>query len=98
MDKPSLLILSFSDLYRDARLLKQINLFKDDYNVTTCGYGPQPVEGVEHIEVPLNQGMWNLNGRLITAKLYNQVLHCTGQRLRHRAHWDPVEADGGRTC
>lgn len=73
MDKPSLLILSFSDLYRDARLLKQINLFKDDYNVTTCGYGPQPVEGVEHIEVPLNQGMWNLNGRLITAKLYNQV-------------------------
>ena len=73
MEKPSLLILSFSDLYRDARLLKQINLFKDDYDVTTCGYGPKPVEGVEHIEIPLDQGMWNLNGRLITAKLYNQV-------------------------
>ena len=73
MPKPSLLILSFSPLARDARLLKQINLFKDDYQVTTCGYGPQPVPGVEHIEIPIEQGMWNLNGRLITLKMYNRV-------------------------
>lgn len=73
MEKPSLLILSYSRLFRDARLLKQIKLFKDGYNVTTCGYGPQPVEGVEHIEIPMDQGMWNLNGRLITARLYSRV-------------------------
>ena len=73
MPKPSLLILSFSPLVRDARLLKQINLFKEDYAVTTCGYGPQPVPGVEHIEIPIEQGMWNLNGRLITLKMYNRV-------------------------
>lgn len=73
MKKPTLLILSYSRLFRDARLLKQINLFKDDYDVTTCGYGPAPAEGIEHIEIPMDQGMWNLNGRLITARLYSQV-------------------------
>lgn len=73
MSKPSILILSFSPLYRDARVLKQINLFKDRYEVTTCGYGPTPVEGVRHIEIPMEKGMWDLNGRYITLRLYNRV-------------------------
>lgn len=60
-------------MYRDARLLKQINLFKDEYDVTTCGYGPTPAEGVEHIEIPIKAGMWRLNGRLITAHMYSRV-------------------------
>lgn len=73
VSKPSLLILSFSPLYRDARVLKQINLFKDKYEVTTCGYGPSPVEGVEHIEIPGDQRMWDLYGRYITLRLYDRV-------------------------
>lgn len=73
MTKPTLLILSFSPLYRDARVLKQINLFKDQYDVTTCGYGPPPMEGVTHIEIPEQQGMWDLNGRFITLRLYSRV-------------------------
>ena len=40
--KPKLLILSFSPIASDARVLKQVDLFAEDYEVTTCGYGPAP--------------------------------------------------------
>lgn len=50
-ERPTLLILSFSNLVGDARLLRQIRAFSDSYRVTTCGYGPQPLEGVEHLEL-----------------------------------------------
>lgn len=49
--KPSLLILCFSELATDARVLKQIRALTNDYRVTTCGFGPAPVAGVEHLEV-----------------------------------------------
>lgn len=49
--KPRLLIVSFSHLVRDARLLKQIRAFTDDYQVTTCGFGQSPHSDVEHIEL-----------------------------------------------
>ncbi len=40
--RPRLLILSFSPIVSDARLLKQVRRFRDDYAVTTCGYGDAP--------------------------------------------------------
>lgn len=49
--RASLLILSFSPLHSDARLLKQINGFAEQYDVTTCGFGPSPHPGVTHIQV-----------------------------------------------
>lgn len=49
--RPRLLILSFSRISTDARLLKQIALFSPEYAVTTCGYGPRPEGVVDHIEV-----------------------------------------------
>lgn len=51
MKKPELLIISFSDLYRDVRILKQIRLFEDEFDVTTCGYGPSPSNKVNHVEI-----------------------------------------------
>ena len=51
MQRPTLLIMSFSRIAADARLLKQIRAFAGEYRVTTCGYGPQPFEGVEHLEL-----------------------------------------------
>lgn len=51
-DRPRLLIVSFSPIIGDARLMKQVRLFADDYAVTTCGYGPTPDPRVEHIEIP----------------------------------------------
>ncbi len=51
MTKPRLLIISFSDISADARVLKQISLFSERYAVTTFGYGPQPHTAVEHIRL-----------------------------------------------
>lgn len=52
--KPRLLILSFSAIAADARVLKQVQLFADEYEVTTCGYGDRPDERVAHIEIPID--------------------------------------------
>jgi hypothetical protein len=47
-----LLILSFSDIAADARVLKQVKFFAERYDVTTFGYGEQPDPRVRHISIP----------------------------------------------
>ncbi|MGO3146355.1 MAG: glycosyltransferase family 1 protein [Leucobacter sp.] len=47
--RPSLLILSLSNIAMDARVLRQVRLFAADYRVTTCGFGQTPHSDVEHI-------------------------------------------------
>lgn len=49
--RPSMLILSFSPIAKDARLLKQISLCARDYRVVTCGYGPKPDGVDEHVTI-----------------------------------------------
>jgi hypothetical protein len=71
--RPTMLILSFSPIARDARVLKQVTRFTRDYDVTTCGYGPAPEGVVEHISIPDDQRYDDLDGRLITLKRYRQV-------------------------
>ena len=36
-----LLILSFSPIDRDPRVLRQVKLFNEQLEVVTCGYGPE---------------------------------------------------------
>ena len=50
--RPRLLVLSFSPLRSDARVLRQIALFAPRYAVTTLGYGPAPEGVVEHLRLP----------------------------------------------
>jgi hypothetical protein len=50
--RPRLLILSFSDIAADARVLKQVKYFADHYDVTTYGYGPVPDPKVRHLQLP----------------------------------------------
>jgi hypothetical protein len=69
-ERPRLLILSFSNIASDARVLKQVVRFSRDYDVVTCGSGEAPAGVVEHIRVPDGMRHNDLNGRLITAKLY----------------------------
>lgn len=57
-DRPRLLIISFSRLVSDARVLKQIVRFRDEYVVTTLGYGPAPEGVFEHREVPEELPLW----------------------------------------
>lgn len=49
--KHSLLIISFSDISQDARVLKQVRALSKLYHVTTCGFGAEPLAGVEHLRV-----------------------------------------------
>lgn len=51
MTLPRLLVLSFSNISADARVLKQVKFFADLYEVTTYGYGPSPDPRVRHIRL-----------------------------------------------
>lgn len=72
----SLLILSFSTLERDPRVQRQIDLFAQDLEVTTVGFGPAPHPGVCHIELPSDTRAWPSSKQ-----------HLLTGRYR-RAYWD----------
>ena len=71
--KPRLLILSFSSIVSDARLLKQIAVFRDDYDVTTCGYGAAPAGVVDHVEIPADLSVWRYPRPLVMLRLYKRA-------------------------
>lgn len=73
MPRPSLLIISFSVLDADARVLKQIREFSPRYDVTTVGYGAAVSGPVEHISIPDGLSHADLNGRLITLHRYRSA-------------------------
>ncbi|MDQ0645035.1 glycosyltransferase [Microbacterium murale] len=73
MAKRSMLILSFSPIAADARVLKQVRRFTQDFDVTTCGYGPAPDGVVEHVEIPMDKRYNDLDGKLITLKRYRKA-------------------------
>ena len=77
MTRASLLVLSFSPIVADARVLKQVELFKDRYDVTTCGFGPAPAGVVDHVEVPAGLSATDVDGRLITARWYSRAYWST---------------------
>jgi len=54
----SLLILSFSPIRSDPRVLKQVELFKDKYRVITCAYGDAPDGVAEHYSLPADSRGW----------------------------------------
>jgi glycosyltransferase involved in cell wall biosynthesis len=73
--KPRLLILCFSPLRRDPRVLRQLALLNDSYEVSTCGFGPAP-DGVQnHYEIPEDSTGWwptelRLAGVLLMARQF----------------------------
>lgn len=91
--RPSLLILSYSPLYRDARVLRQIRRFVTDYAVTTVGYGPAPDGVVAHHRIPDDIVYWHKDRRLMIARLYQRA-YDTAPVTRHlREVLRPGEAD-----
>ncbi|MUK01787.1 glycosyltransferase family 1 protein [Vibrio cholerae] len=73
MPAPRLLIMSFSPLRSDARILKQIALFQDRYDVVTCGYGEAP-EGVQnHIEIPADLEAWRYSRAALIVRAYRRA-------------------------
>lgn len=60
------LIVSFTDISRDPRAIKQVEAAVGDFAVTTCSFGPAPVPGVEHIEL-------DPNGAYRTGRIMQQI-------------------------
>lgn len=84
--RPTMLILSYSPIARDARLLKQVAHFTRTFDVTTCGYGPAPDGVVEHISIPDDQRYNDLDGKLITLKQYRKAYWRLSAVKWSRAH------------
>jgi len=68
MNRPTMLILSFSPIAADARVLKQVQEFTKDHDVVTCGYGDAPDGVTEHIRLWGDPPVDPPNGRLITLR------------------------------
>lgn len=84
----SLLIISFSDLQSDARLRRQVAALVDRYDVTTAGFGTQPLPGVvRHITLPLpptgaaRRRRMAVEGVLLRLRQY-RLLHATAPMYR----------------
>lgn len=77
-DRPRVLILSFSPIASDARVLKQVELLRPDYAVTTCAIGDFRRDGVEHIRIPDGLPARELDGRLVTFRLYRAAYRRIG--------------------
>lgn len=71
--RPSLLILSFSPIVSDARVLKQVRLFTPDYEVTTCGYGEAPDGVVEHLRIPEELVYWRVDKVATVLRRFERV-------------------------
>ncbi|MCA0217288.1 MAG: hypothetical protein LCH43_08020 [Actinobacteria bacterium] len=52
MEPKRILCVSFSPIYADSRVLRQLEVLRQRGEVTTVGYGPAPEGVARHIEVP----------------------------------------------
>ncbi|WP_152192638.1 glycosyltransferase family protein [Georgenia satyanarayanai] len=51
-DRPRVLVVSFSPIHTDARVLRQLSVVARRAHVTTIGYGPRPAGSDEHLRLP----------------------------------------------
>lgn len=68
-----LLILSFSPIATDARVLKQVEHFVTRYDVTTCGFGPAPAGVTRHLALPDDTASLTPYGRFVSLRLYRRA-------------------------
>lgn len=68
-----LLILSFSRIESDPRVRRQIDLFRDEWRVVTCGYGPRPEGSSEHLRVPDEFPVWRYPRAAVVARRYRRA-------------------------
>jgi len=73
MNRPRLLIVSFSSIASDARVLKQVKYFADRYDVTTCGYGPSPDERVDHVRLDEANGFRRWRRRDLVLRRFKRI-------------------------
>ncbi|MGA7205504.1 MAG: glycosyltransferase family 1 protein [Specibacter sp.] len=71
--KPSLLIISFSNIPSDPRVLKEVALFKDKYHVVTCGFGGAPDGAAEHYALPADSRGWTTDRLGLASRRFTKV-------------------------
>jgi len=74
--RPRLLIISFSRIEADARLLKQVGRLSRDVDVHTVGYGDTPPGARSHIRIPDEMPIWRYDRVKVVMRRYR------------RAYWD----------
>lgn len=70
---PSLLILTFSPIRSDPRVLKQVELFKGKYRVSTCAYGDAPDGVDDHYPLPTAARGWSSDKLGLITRQYERV-------------------------
>lgn len=90
---PKLLILSFSPIAGDARVLKQVRHFVDAYEVTTCGYGETPAGVARHIRIPDDKLQNDFFPPTLALRLYAATYWRTSAVAWCRDNLDPGEWD-----
>lgn len=92
------LILSFSPIASDARVLKQVALLTRRYEVVTCGYGDAPAGVAEHVRIPDELPVWRYPRLRVVLRQYrsaywrNAAVAYAREALRGRS-FDIVLAD-----
>ncbi len=81
---PQMLIVSFSDIRADARVLKQVNEFSKDFEVTTCSYGERPEGSTHHIQIPSDLLSWAYDRKDLMTFRY-QKAYWSNQAVRYAA-------------
>ncbi len=59
--KPRLVLISFTEMSRDVRILRHLEALKKSFHTTTISYGPQPFNSQLHYEIPEKCGYLPLN-------------------------------------
>lgn len=102
MNRPRLLIMAFSPLRSDARVLRQVQLLAERYAVTTVGYGLAPEGVLDHVRIPDEIVSWHKDRRLLATRRY-QAAYDTAPVVRHLrtvlapGSWDVVLANDVET-
>ena len=92
------LVLSFSPIHRDARVLKQLRLLTPKYRVMTVGYGPPPEGVAEHLQIPDELLAWRIDRvatilrRFGRVQARQEVVSWVREHLPQR-EWDVILAN-----
>lgn len=98
MSRPRLLIISFSTIVADARVLKQVRRLSRDYEVHTVGYGPIPAGADGHVRVPDEFPIWQYDRLSLVIRRFshaywsNRAIAFAAEALAG-TEWDVVLAD-----
>lgn len=83
--RPRILVLSFSPIHRDPRVLRQIKLLGELGDVVTCGYGVAPDGVADHVRIPDELKPWRQDFKTVALMLgarRHQRLYFESPRVR----------------